>query len=128
MKLYVFSAEDLEAQGAPNIVELTRSLTSASEGLGAPNIDLAGTAAGRVTVNLRSLGPTRTMVLLNGHRTSDDVSFIATNALEFRTRYIEFFRPEEFREAAVPKPPAQVQRGGETRGGERSTQRPRVTS
>lgn len=32
----------------------------------------------------------------------------------FRTRYIEFFRPEEFREAAVPKPPAQKQRGGET--------------
>lgn len=78
----VFTAADLEAQGSPNITEFTRNLTSSSEALGEPNIDLAGTAAGRVTVNLRGLGPTRTMVLLNGHRTSDDVSFIPMNAIE----------------------------------------------
>lgn len=78
----VFSAEDLEAQGAPSITEFTRSLTSSSEAAGEPNIDFAGTQAGRVTVNLRGLGASRTMVLLNGHRTSDDVSFIPTNALE----------------------------------------------
>lgn len=77
----VFTAEDLEAQGAPNIVEFTRSLTSSTEALGEPNIDLAGTAAGSVTVNLRGLGATRTMTLLNGHRTSGDVSFIPTNAI-----------------------------------------------
>lgn len=82
LSVEVFSAEDLEAQGAPNITEFTRNLTSSTEALGEPNIDLAGTAAGRVTVNLRGLGATRTMVLLNGHRTSDDVSFIPTNALE----------------------------------------------
>jgi iron complex outermembrane receptor protein len=82
LSVEVFSAADLEAQGAPNIVEFTRNLTSSSEAFGEPNIDFAGTAAGRVTVNLRGLGATRTMVLLNGHRTSDDVSFIPTNALE----------------------------------------------
>jgi outer membrane receptor protein involved in Fe transport len=77
----VFTAEELEAQGAPNIIEFTRSLTSSTEALGEPNVDLAGTAAGSVTVNLRGLGAARTLTLLNGHRTSGDVSFIPTNAI-----------------------------------------------
>jgi iron complex outermembrane receptor protein len=77
----VFTAEDLQDQGAPNIIEFTRNLAISSEAFGAPDVNLASTASGFSNVNLRGLGAARTMTLLNGHRTSVDTSFLPMNAI-----------------------------------------------
>ncbi|RYH12540.1 MAG: hypothetical protein EON57_03660, partial [Alphaproteobacteria bacterium] len=63
-----FNLEDLTNQGAPTAAEFLRSLTIASEASGEADSQIAGAAAGFANVNLRGLGASRTLVLLNGKR------------------------------------------------------------
>jgi iron complex outermembrane receptor protein len=66
----VLGADELEKQGSPNPVELMKSLTISNGVLGDTNqFDArAQGAEGSATINLRGLGPARTLVLWNGHR------------------------------------------------------------
>ncbi len=65
----VFTAEDLEEQGSPNIVELVQRIPAVNGGnIGESNRFLGGAPQGTASVNLRGLGLTRTLVLMNGQR------------------------------------------------------------
>ena len=66
----VLTAADLEKQGAPTTVELIKLLAVSSGVQGDTNQfdSRAQGAEGSGTVNLRGLGPERTLVLLNGRR------------------------------------------------------------
>jgi len=66
----VISQEDLEKQGAPSTLELIKQLSVSSGVLGDTNqFDTRSQGSeGSGSVNLRGLGPQRTLVLLNGHR------------------------------------------------------------
>ncbi|MDP9412862.1 MAG: TonB-dependent receptor [Pseudomonadota bacterium] len=87
----VVSAEEIANQGSPTVLELMRRLPAASGVLGEQNqFDArAQGSEGVVSVNLRGLGPGRTLVLLNGRRLalapigvpSVDVSLLPVAAL-----------------------------------------------
>ncbi len=69
----VLSADTLQKQGAPSIVELIKDLPESSGVLGESNQFTAGPgrgqgAYGESNINLRGLGSERTLVLFNGHR------------------------------------------------------------
>ncbi len=66
----VIGADELQKQGNPNTVELIKSLTVSNGVLGDTNqFDArAQGAEGSATINLRGLGPARTLVLWNGRR------------------------------------------------------------
>lgn len=66
----VIGADELQKQGNPSPVELMKSLTVSNGVLGDTNqFDArAQGAEGSATVNLRGLGPARTLVLWNGRR------------------------------------------------------------
>jgi len=66
----VIGADELQKQGNPSPVELVKSLTVSNGVLGDTNqFDArAQGAEGSATINLRGLGPARTLVLWNGHR------------------------------------------------------------
>jgi len=66
----VLSAADLEKQGSPTTVELIKLLSVSSGVQGDTNQfdSRAQGAEGSGTINLRGLGPERTLVLLNGRR------------------------------------------------------------
>ncbi|PZQ57936.1 MAG: TonB-dependent receptor [Phenylobacterium zucineum] len=66
----VIGAEELQKQGSPTPTELVKSLTVSNGVLGDSNQfdSRAQGAEGSATVNLRGLGPARTLVLWNGHR------------------------------------------------------------
>ena len=64
----VLTAEDLEKQGAPSMVDLFKSIPAVQGITGESNQFGAGQTTGTSNVNLRGLGPTRTLVLLNGKR------------------------------------------------------------
>lgn len=66
----VIGADELQKQGNPSPVELIKSLTVSNGVLGDTNqFDArAQGAEGSATINLRGLGPARTLVLWNGHR------------------------------------------------------------
>jgi iron complex outermembrane recepter protein len=66
----VITAEDLAKQGAPTTLELLKTLPVSNGVLGDSNqFDArAQGSEGSGSVNLRGLGPTRTLVLLNGRR------------------------------------------------------------
>jgi len=66
----VIGADELQKQGNPSPVELVKSLTVSNGVLGDTNqFDArAQGAEGSATVNLRGLGPARTLVLWNGRR------------------------------------------------------------
>jgi len=78
-----FNLEDLTQQGAPTASEFMRSLTISSEAQGEADSQIAGAAAGFSNVNLRGLGASRTLVLLNGKRfaSSDGVNGADINTL-----------------------------------------------
>ena len=63
-----FSLADLADQGAPTAAEFLRSLSISSEASGEADSQVLGAAAGFANVNLRGLGASRTLVLLNGKR------------------------------------------------------------
>lgn len=86
----VIGAQELRELGAPTVTELFRNLPEAQGLIGESNqFDTRGGQAsvGVTTINLRGLGATRTLVLLNGRRhVADDVIgvdvlAIPTNAL-----------------------------------------------
>lgn len=60
--------EDLVAEGSPGIVELVRNLSFSQGADGESDQYGSRTGADRATVNLRGLGPSRTLVMLNSHR------------------------------------------------------------
>ncbi len=66
----VISADEIAKQGSPSVVELLKRLPVSNGVLGDTNqFDArAQGSAGASTVNLRGLGPGRTLVLLNGRR------------------------------------------------------------
>jgi iron complex outermembrane receptor protein len=67
----VITSEALKDQGSPSLVDLVRTIPSVSGGnIGESNRFLGGAAAGVATINLRGLGLTRTLSLMNGERLS----------------------------------------------------------
>ena len=69
LPLTVFTEKDLAEQGSPTIVELVQRIPAVNGGnIGESNRFLGGAPQGTATVNLRGLGLTRTLVLMNGQR------------------------------------------------------------
>lgn len=68
----VLTAADLVNRGSPSILDLTKNLPSMGPVLGDSNqfSTAAQGVVGTGSVNLRGLGPQRTLVLLNGRRTT----------------------------------------------------------
>jgi len=66
----VIGADELQRQGNPSTVEMLKNLPGIGGTLGDQNQSnaLLGVVPGVQTVNLRNLGPQRTLVLLNGKR------------------------------------------------------------
>lgn len=60
--------DDLRDRGSPGIVDLVRNLSFSQGADGESDQYGSRTGADRATVNLRGLGPSRSLVLLNGHR------------------------------------------------------------
>ena len=67
----VISAEELAKQGSPSAIDLLKNLPVSNGVIGEPNQfdSRAQGSEGIASVNLRGLGPQRTLVLLNGRRT-----------------------------------------------------------
>jgi iron complex outermembrane receptor protein len=65
--LQVFSSEELRKRGDPTPLEFVKSLPAVTNTVGEAN-RINGQNSGAVTVNLRGLGASRTLVLLNGRR------------------------------------------------------------
>jgi iron complex outermembrane receptor protein len=67
----VLNADTMQKQGSPSLVELIKALPEAAGIIGESNQFTAGRGQGQEglgSINLRGLGPERTLVLLNGHR------------------------------------------------------------
>lgn len=64
----VLTADDLQKQGAPSMVEIAKALPSSQGVMGDSNQFGAGQSTGSANVNLRGIGSTRTLVMLNGRR------------------------------------------------------------
>jgi len=77
----VIGADELKKQGSPTTVNLIKNITAAQSSIGESNHFL-GTAAGTATVNLRSFGSSRTLVLFNGHRMAVSPTAIAGEATD----------------------------------------------
>ena len=86
----VIGIADLAKQGAPSVVQLVKTLTAAQSSLGESNRYNGG--AGTASINLRGLGSSRTLVLMNGRRLADttaaafqgggqDLNFVPTAAV-----------------------------------------------
>jgi iron complex outermembrane receptor protein len=84
MPVNVVTAEDLRKQGSPSTVELLKALPVATGIIGESNQFTAGRGAaneGQASVNLRGLGPERTLVLLNGKRLPTFTNFVDANTI-----------------------------------------------
>lgn len=86
----VIGVAELAKQGAPSVVQLVKTLTAAQSSLGESNRYNGG--AGTASINLRGLGSSRTLVLMNGRRLADttaaafqgggqDLNFMPTAAI-----------------------------------------------
>lgn len=64
----VFTAEDLQMQGSPSMVDLVKSIPAVQGVLGESNQFGAGQSTGSSNINLRGIGAVRTLVLMNGRR------------------------------------------------------------
>ena len=64
----VLTAGDLKLEGKPTITELIRNLGPSSGVDGQTNQFASNGLEGTSNINLRGLGPARTLVLINGHR------------------------------------------------------------
>jgi outer membrane receptor protein involved in Fe transport len=72
--LQVISSDDIAKSGAVNIQDLLlKNPISASPAISRTNSNFATASAGVATVNLRNLGESRTLVLINGKRTVSGV-------------------------------------------------------
>lgn len=65
--IQAFSSEELRKRGDPSPLEFIKNLPAVTNTVGEAN-RINGQNSGAVTVNLRGLGASRTLVLLNGHR------------------------------------------------------------
>ena len=74
----VISAEEIQKQGSPTLVDLLKALPSSAGVVGDSNQFGAGQTTGSGTVNLRGLGSARTLVLLNGRRMTPAPSAIGS--------------------------------------------------
>ncbi len=79
----VLSAQDLQKQGAPNMVDIIKSIPGVQSVLGETNQFASQATTGSGNINLRGLGALRTLVLLNGRRlaSSPGGSGVDTNLL-----------------------------------------------
>ena len=70
MPVDVITQEDIQRRGSPSLVDLLKSLPASSGTFGETNQfdSRASASEGTGSVNLRGLGPQRTLVLLNGRR------------------------------------------------------------
>jgi len=68
LPVQVITADDLEKQGSPSMIELVKSIPSNQGIVGEANQFVSPQNTGISQVNLRGLGPLRTLVLLNGKR------------------------------------------------------------
>jgi iron complex outermembrane receptor protein len=75
-----FSAADIMASGAPTLEQFVQALPLANGGQYGSNVNNGGN--GTVTMNLRGLGATRTLVLVNGRRYSGDISTVPMAAVK----------------------------------------------
>ena len=64
----VITADDLQKQGAPGMVDILKAVPAVQAVIGEANQFGSGQSAGAGSVNLRGLGGVRTLVLLNGRR------------------------------------------------------------
>ncbi len=83
----VFTAEDLEVRGVSSPLEFIKDLPAGGSVLGDSNQFSVGSQGfqGNGSINLRGLGPTRTLVLFNGRRTisAPGDGFTDTNLVPF---------------------------------------------
>ncbi|MDP3738840.1 MAG: TonB-dependent receptor [Hyphomonadaceae bacterium] len=77
----VYSAAELEEQGAPTALEFAKSLTIAGPTTGEAYYFSGAALTGSVNYNLRGLGADKTLTLLNGRRGSENTSNIPSAAL-----------------------------------------------
>jgi iron complex outermembrane receptor protein len=77
----VIGAEELARQGSPSVIDLLKNLPTSNGVIGDANQFDARSQGneGVASVNLRGLGPQRTLVLLNGKR------IVASGGSEFRS-------------------------------------------
>ncbi|MDO9222079.1 MAG: TonB-dependent receptor [Caulobacter sp.] len=71
LPLRIVTAEELEKQGSPNLLDIIRAMPETAGSIGNSNSSQAGKGQGfeaSESVNLRGLGPDRNLVLLNGRR------------------------------------------------------------
>jgi len=83
LPVQVITAQDLAEQGSPTITELIRDLSVSSGIDGNTNQFTSNGLEGLGNVNLRGLGPSRTLVLLNGHRMASAPYLIGESAQAF---------------------------------------------
>ncbi len=76
----VYTQEELENQGSPTALEFAKTLTIAGPVTG-ESYYFGGVAPGTVSYNLRGIGADKTLVLLNGRRTSQNASNIPQAAI-----------------------------------------------
>ena len=62
--------EDLALEGSPTAIDLIKSLSFSQGADGETDQFQAGAGADRATINIRGLGPSRSLVLVNGRRTT----------------------------------------------------------
>ena len=65
----VLSTQTLEKQGSPTPLQMVKTLTASTSGIGESNRYNGG--AGTASINLRGFGSSRTLTLMNGRRLSD---------------------------------------------------------
>jgi len=65
----VVSTANLEKQGSPTALQMVKTLTASTSGIGESNRYNGG--AGTASINLRGFGSSRTLTLMNGRRLSD---------------------------------------------------------
>ena len=64
------SRDDLSLEGTPTVLDLVKNLSFSQGADGETDQFQAGAGADRATVNIRGLGPSRSLVLVNGQRTT----------------------------------------------------------
>ncbi len=64
----MFTAEDLQMQGSPSMVDLVKSIPAVQGVLGESNQFGSAQSTGSGNINLRGIGAVRTLVLMNGRR------------------------------------------------------------
>ncbi|TMN99197.1 TonB-dependent receptor [Pseudoalteromonas sp. S558] len=74
-----YSLDDIKSTGAPTLEQFVQQLPIISGGSYGSNVNNGGN--GTVSMNLRGLGASRTLVLLNGRRFSGDISVIPMAAI-----------------------------------------------